>query len=54
VTDPDRWLEDNVRKSKEIADLAAAENMVTEAYFQDIPVRETIRRRLTELWKYEK
>src|SRR5713101_4137022 len=54
VPDPYRWLEEDVRKSKEVADWVADENKVTEAYFKDIPERETIRGRLTELWNYEK
>ncbi len=37
-----------------VADWVAAENIVTEAYFRDISERETIRSRLTELWKYQK
>lgn len=54
VPDPYRWLEDDVRKSKEVADWVDDENKVTEAYFKDIPERETLRSRLTELWNYEK
>ena len=52
VPDPYRWLEDDVRQSKEVADWVAAENRVTAAYFESIPERETIRRRLTELWNF--
>jgi prolyl oligopeptidase len=54
VPDPYRWLEDDVRKSKDVADWVAKENKVTEAYLKDIPEREMIRNRLTELWNYEK
>src|SRR5262249_42875283 len=54
VADPYRWLEDDVRKSKEVADWVAAENKVTMAYLKTIPQREAIRQRLTELWNYEK
>lgn len=52
VADPYRWLEDDVRKSKDVADWVAAENKVTFAYLEAIPERERIRRRLTELWDY--
>jgi prolyl oligopeptidase len=51
---PYRWLEDDVRESKEVADWVAAENLVTEAYLSRIPQRLEIKRRLTELWNFEK
>jgi prolyl oligopeptidase len=54
VEDPYFWLEDDVRKSKDVADWVAAENKVTFAYLESIPERESIKRRLTELWNYEK
>jgi prolyl oligopeptidase len=54
VPDPYRWLEEDVRKSKDVAAWVKAENEVTEAYFKTIPQREAIRKRLTELWNYEK
>ncbi len=54
VADPYRWLEDDVRKSKEVADWVAEENKVTDAYLKAIPERETLRKRLTDLWNYEK
>jgi prolyl oligopeptidase len=54
VADPYRWLEDDVRKSPEVAAWVAAENKVTSAYLQAIPERQAIRQRLTELWNYEK
>jgi prolyl oligopeptidase len=52
VADPYRWLEDDVRTSREVADWVAAENKVTFGYLESIPQRESIRRRLTELWDY--
>src|SRR5262249_22265315 len=52
VPDPYRWLEDDVRKSKEVAEWVAAENRVTKTYLETIPERERIRKRLTELWNY--
>jgi prolyl oligopeptidase len=54
VHDPYRWLEDDVRKSGEVADWVAAENAVTFAYLKKIPQRDAIRRRLTDLWNYER
>jgi prolyl oligopeptidase len=52
VADPYRWLEDDVRKSKEAADWVEAENKVTFAYLEAIPERSRIRERMTELWNY--
>jgi prolyl oligopeptidase len=52
VADPYRWLED--LESPETAAWVAAENRVTTGYLATIPEREPIRRRLTELWNYEK
>jgi len=52
VPDPYRWLEADIRTSKEVADWVAAQNKVTFAYLEAIPERETIRRRLTELWDF--
>ena len=54
VPDPYRWLEDDVRKSKDVADWVAAENKVTEAFLKGIPQRDAIKARITELWDYEK
>jgi prolyl oligopeptidase len=54
VEDPYRWLEADLRSSREVSDWVAAQNAVTAAYLGRIPERESIRRRLTELWDYEK
>ncbi|MGL6094586.1 MAG: prolyl oligopeptidase family serine peptidase [Fimbriiglobus sp.] len=54
VADPYRWLEDDVRKSKDVAAWVAAENKVTAAFLDAIPERPAIKRRITELWNYEK
>ena len=54
VADPYRWLEDDVRKSPEVAAWVAAENEVTDAYLKAIPGREVIRKTLTNLWNYER
>jgi prolyl oligopeptidase len=52
VADPYRWLEDDVRHSKEVADWVAAENKITSSYLAAIPERGPIRKRLTELWDF--
>jgi len=52
VADPYRWLEDV--ESPETGSWVEAENRVTFAYLEQIPERERIRRRLTELWDYPK
>ena len=54
VPDPYRWLEDDVRESKDVAEWVAAKNKETSAYLASIPQREAIKTRLTELWNYEK
>jgi prolyl oligopeptidase len=54
VADPYRWLEADVRQSKEVADWVIAQNKVTFAYLRSIPERKAIKERLMELWNYEK
>jgi prolyl oligopeptidase len=54
VADPYRWLEKDVRKSPEVAEWVAEQNKLTFAYLHDIPEREVIHKRLTELWNYER
>jgi len=54
VSDPYRWLEEDVRKVKDVAEWAAAENQVTDAYLKAILERDKIQKRLTELWNYER
>lgn len=52
VSDPYRWLEDD--NSAETAAWVAAQNEVTFDFLSQIPFRDRIRERLTELWNYEK
>lgn len=52
VKDSYRWLEDP--DSDETKAWVEAQNQVTNAYLNDIPVREQIKQRLTQLWDYEK
>lgn len=54
VADPYRWLEDDVRTSKDVANWVEAENKVTFDYLNALPQRDSIKKRLTELWNYEK
>jgi prolyl oligopeptidase len=54
VADPYRWLETDVRQSKDVAAWIEAENRVTAAYLDAIPERQRIRERLTEIWNYPK
>ena len=54
VADPYRWLENDVRTDKEVADWVTAQNKVTEAFLREIPEREPLKKRVTELWNYER
>jgi prolyl oligopeptidase len=50
VADPYRWLEDD--NSPETAEWVAEENAVTESVLSELPQRDELRERLTELWNY--
>ncbi len=52
VADPYRWLEDD--RSAETADWVKAENTVTQNYLAQIPFRDQIKQRLTDLYNYPK
>ncbi len=52
VADPYRWLEEV--DSAETKAWVDAENKVTNDYLATIPQREQLKKRLTELWNYEK
>jgi prolyl oligopeptidase len=52
VADPYRWLEDD--NSAETAAWVEAQNAVTFAYLRGLPQREPLRKRLTELFNYER
>ncbi|WP_164156071.1 prolyl oligopeptidase family serine peptidase [Sandarakinorhabdus rubra] len=54
VPDPYRWLEADVRTDGRVADWVVAQNRVTDAYLATLPRREAIRRRLTQLFDYER
>ena len=50
IADPYRWLED--LNAAETAEWIKAQNEVTNAYLATLPMREQIRKRITELWNY--
>ena len=52
VADPYRWLEDD--NATETKKWVTAQNANTYAYLEKIPYRDAIKKRLTELWNYEK
>lgn len=52
VADPYRWMEDD--NSDETAAWVKAENAVTQDYLSQIPYRDQVRERLTELWNFPK
>ncbi|MCG8419257.1 MAG: prolyl oligopeptidase family serine peptidase [Proteobacteria bacterium] len=52
VADPYRWLEN--ADSDEVKAWIAAQNHITFGFLDRIPARESIRKRLTELWDHEK
>jgi prolyl oligopeptidase len=52
VADPYRWLEDD--NSDETKAWVIAENRVTENFLSAIPQRDEIRKRLADLWNYER
>lgn len=54
VADPYRWLEEDVRKSQDVANWVEAQNRVTFAYLESIPQREAIKKRITDLFNFEK
>ena len=52
VADPYRWLEDD--RSPKTEDWVNKENSVTENYLKPIEVRAKVKKRLTELWNFNK
>ncbi len=52
VADPYRWMEDDY--AEETKAWVVAQNEVTFGYLEQIPFREAIRKRLEEVWNYEK
>lgn len=54
VSDPYQWLEEDCRQSKRVSRWIEAQNKVTFDYLYGLSHRESIKKRLTELWNYEK
>jgi prolyl oligopeptidase len=52
VSDPYRWLEDDT--AADTKEWVQEQMKVTNAYLSQIPFRDAIKKRLTELWNYEK
>ena len=52
VPDPYRWLEDD--RSEATAKWVTSQNGVTQSYLKEIPFRDQIKERLTELYDYER
>ena len=52
VSDPYRWLEDD--NSAETTAWVEAQNKITFNYLENIPQKDNIKNRLTEIWDYEK
>lgn len=54
VADPFRWLEDDVRNSDDVKVWVEAQNKLTFSIIEQLPHRQAIEDRLTQLWDYEK
>lgn len=52
IKDPYRWLEDD--RSEETEEWVKSQNEVTFGYLESIPFREELKKRLSDLWNYEK
>lgn len=52
VSDPYRWLEDD--NAEETEAWVTEQNEVTQNFLEQIPYRENVRKRIEELWDYEK
>ena len=52
VPDPYRWLEDDM--SEETTEWVKAQNKVTFNYLKEIPFRDSLKDRMTEIWNYPK
>ena len=54
VADPYRWLENDVRNDNEVRAWVTAQNQVTDAYLDRLPLRDAFKARMTELYDYER
>lgn len=54
VQDPYRWLEDDVRKSKEVEEWVDKQSKLTESHLLSLPTRSLLKQKITDIWNYEK
>jgi prolyl oligopeptidase len=54
VADPYRWLENDVRTDADVKNWVDAENRVTDAFLQKLPLRDWLKKRMTALYDYER
>jgi prolyl oligopeptidase len=54
VADPYRWLENDVRNDPDVRAWVDQQNTVTNAFLNTLPGREQLKKRLTELYDYER
>jgi prolyl oligopeptidase len=54
VADPYRWLEDDVRNSKDVADWVATQKAVTDPYLDGLPGKYKLAARMKALFNYER
>lgn len=54
ITDPYRWLENDLRTDKEVAAWVESQNKVTNAYLASLPSRMVCKNRLKQLFNYER
>ncbi len=54
VADPYRWLEDDVRNSKSVADWVAAQKAVADPYLESLRGKEALAARMRALFDYER
>lgn len=54
VSDPYRWLENDVRSDKSVAAWVASQNKVTNAHLKTLPGRAIFKNRLKQLYNYER
>lgn len=52
IADPYRWLEDDL--SQDTKNWVEAQNKLTFQYLDQIPLRDKLRKQLTDMWNYEK
>jgi prolyl oligopeptidase len=54
VSDPYRWLENDVREDPQVRAWVDAQNQVTNAFLATLPARAALKQRMTQLYDYER